>query len=45
VIKELERLRRRLVVYPAGPRLTTKDGIEVMPLADFVELLARDELW
>jgi predicted AAA+ superfamily ATPase len=36
----LNGLQRRLIVYPRGPALYTKDGIEVLPFKDFTELLA-----
>ena len=45
VIKALGGIKRRLVVYPKGPGLTTKDGIEIVPFAEFSDLLARDALW
>lgn len=45
VVSELEGLRRRLVVYPSGPRLVTHDGIEALPLTDFADLMARGEVW
>lgn len=37
-------LRRRIVVYPAGPVLRTADGIEVMPFAALAQALAEGGL-
>lgn len=37
-------LRRRIVVYPTGPTLTTEDGIDVMPCAALAQTLARGGL-
>ena len=45
VVAQLKGLRRRIIVYPRGPVLQTKDGIEVMPLHQFASLLAADLLW
>jgi len=39
-IERLDGLRRRIIVYPAGPELRTDDGIEVLPLLQFTELMA-----
>ena len=44
-IADLKGLRRRIVVYPMGPVLRTKDGIEVMPFERFAEQLAENRLW
>jgi predicted AAA+ superfamily ATPase len=44
-VVQLKGLRRRIIVYPRGPVLQTKDGIEVMPLQQFAGLLADDLLW
>jgi uncharacterized protein len=44
-VVQLKGLRRRIIVYPRGPVLQTKDGIEVMPLQQFAGLLAADLLW
>ena len=44
-VADLKGLCRRLVVYPAGPVLKTEDDIEVVPLSQFAEMLARDLLW
>jgi predicted AAA+ superfamily ATPase len=38
-------LQRRLIVYPRGPALRTKDGIEVLPFHDFADMLAAGALW
>ena len=43
--RELPGLSRRIVVYPQGPELRTEDGIEVMPLERFSNLLATGGLW
>ena len=44
-IADLQGLQRRVVVYPTGPVLLTKDGIEVMPFERFAEQLAENRLW
>ena len=44
-IAPLDGLQRRLVIYPEGPVLRTEDGIDVLPLERFSEILADDELW
>jgi predicted AAA+ superfamily ATPase len=44
-IGPLEGLRRRIVVYPRGPVMRTKDGIDVLPFKHFAEELAADALW
>jgi predicted AAA+ superfamily ATPase len=44
-VSNLKGIRRRIVVYPSGPRLRTNDDIDVMSYADFAEQLARDRLW
>lgn len=44
-IGPLEGLRRRIVVYPRGPAMRTKDGIDVLPFEHFAEELAADTLW
>lgn len=43
-IGPLEGLRRRIVVYPRGPVMRTKDGIDVLPFKHFAEELAADAL-
>ena len=43
-IAQLEGLRRRIIVYPRGPVLRTKDGIEVIPFQHFADQLARNSL-
>ncbi len=43
-ISELKGLRRRIIVYPEGPHLTTRDGIEVVPFTQFSDLLADGRL-
>jgi predicted AAA+ superfamily ATPase len=37
-------LRRRIVVYPTGPTLTTEDGIDVMSFATLAQTMARGGL-
>jgi len=44
-VERLKGLSRRMIVYPKGPALKTKDGIEVMPVRHFAEMLAADELF
>ena len=43
-IADLKGLRRRVIVYPQGPVLKTKDGIDVMPFEHFAEQLAKNAL-
>ncbi len=43
-VEPLSGLVRRFLVYPEGPELRTEDGIEVVPLARFTELLAGDAI-
>jgi len=44
-IGPLKGLQRRMVVYPHGPAMKTKDGIDVLPFKHFAEELAADALW
>ena len=44
-IAPLEGLQRRIVVYPRGPAMRTKDGIYVLPFKHFSDELAADALW
>lgn len=44
-VEPLDGLQRRIVVYPQGPVMRTRDGIEVLPFQQFAELLANNELW
>ncbi len=37
-------IKRRIVVYPAGPVLQTGDGIDVLPFERFVQALAKNTL-
>jgi len=39
-VTQLKGLRRRIIVYPRGPALQTKDGIEVLPFRQFADLMA-----
>ncbi|MBW2367225.1 MAG: ATP-binding protein [Deltaproteobacteria bacterium] len=41
----LKGLQRRVVVYPRGPVMRTKDGIDVLPFQEFANRLACDALW
>jgi predicted AAA+ superfamily ATPase len=43
-VAQLEGLRRRIIVYPHGPVLQTKDGIEVLPFQHFADQLADSSL-
>lgn len=42
-IAPLQGLVRRFIVYPSGPELRTKDGIEVVSVERFSELLGASE--
>ncbi|MGD9321154.1 MAG: DUF4143 domain-containing protein [Desulfobacteraceae bacterium] len=43
-VAPLDGLRRRIIVYPHGPVLQTKDGIEVFPFKHFADQLAENAL-
>ncbi|MFH0786972.1 MAG: DUF4143 domain-containing protein [Pseudomonadota bacterium] len=43
-VASLKGLQRRIIVYPSGPSLKTKDGIEVLPFARFAEQLTQNFL-
>jgi len=43
-VAQLKGLKRRIIVYPKGPVLTTNDGIEVVPFQHLADLLAGDAL-
>ena len=43
-IANLKGLIRRIIVYPRGPVLKTKDGIDVFPFQHFSDLLAGSRL-
>ena len=43
-VARLKGLKRRVIVYPEGPVLETKDGIEVFPFQHFADLLAGGAL-
>jgi predicted AAA+ superfamily ATPase len=43
-VADLKGLRRRIIVYPRGPVLQTRDGIDVYPFLHFAELLAANSL-
>jgi len=38
-------LHRKIIVYPRGPALRTRDGIEVLPFSDFADQLNEDTFW
>ncbi len=43
-VAQLKGLTRRIIVYPRGPVLRTKDGIDVFPFQHFSDLLAGNSL-
>ena len=43
-IKPLEGLQRRIVVYPRGPVMKTRGGIDVLPFKHFADELATGAL-
>ena len=44
-IAPLPGMRRRIVVYPRGPVMRTKDGIDAVPFQRFAEELAANAVW
>jgi predicted AAA+ superfamily ATPase len=42
---EIGKVRRRIVVYPEGPVLRTKDKIDILPFVTFSGLVAAGEIW
>jgi len=44
-ITDLKGVRRRIIVYPEGPLQKTKDGIEIVPFAQFSDWLQSNVLW
>ncbi len=44
-VAKLKGLQRRIIVYPDGPVLHTKDGIDVIPFENFADQLAANSLW
>ena len=44
-VAPIEGIQRRIIVYPHGPTMRTKDGIEVLPFQHFSKQLATDALW
>jgi predicted AAA+ superfamily ATPase len=44
-LSRLKGLKRRMIVYPKGPALKTKDGIEVFPVRDFAQLLKSSTIF
>ena len=43
-IAKLRNLKRRIIVYPRGPLLQSRDGIEIMPFEFFADMLANGTL-
>jgi len=43
-ITQLKGLRHRIIVYPKGPALRTKDGIDIVPFQHFADQLAANAL-
>ena len=43
-VSQLKGLRRRIIVYPRGPILRTRDGIDVFPFQHFADQLAGNSL-
>jgi len=43
-VAQLKGLRRRIIVYPRGPVLRTKDDIEVLPFQQFADRLSGNSL-
>ena len=41
-IEQLKSLKHRMIVYPKGPALRTKDGIDVLPFQQFADRLAAN---
>lgn len=44
-VKPLKGLKRRIVVYPKGPVMRTKDGIDAIPFNRLADELAAGTLW
>lgn len=44
-IETLEGVKRRMIVYPSGPVMKTKDGIDVVPFEHFAKELAHGGIW
>ncbi len=44
-IASLPGLRRRILIYDGVRRLKTPDGIDVLPVAGFLALLSKGQLW
>ena len=44
-VSQLKGLHRKIIVYPRGPALRTRDGIEVLPFSDFADQLNEDTFW
>jgi predicted AAA+ superfamily ATPase len=43
-IAKLKNVKRRIIVYPRGPLLQSREGIEIMPFEYFANLLANGSL-
>ena len=44
-VKQLHGLKRRIIVYPQGPVIKTRDDIDVLPFHTFAGTLAQNTLW
>jgi len=44
-ISDLTGLRRRVLIYLGSRRLKSEDGVDILPVDQFVEELARNRLW
>ena len=44
-VAPLPGLRRRILIYTGSRRMRTSDGIDIWPVAEFLEALETDRLW
>ncbi|MBI1816122.1 MAG: ATP-binding protein [Deltaproteobacteria bacterium] len=44
-VEGLKGLARRILVHPGGRRARTRDGIDVLPVGDFLDAVANGSLW
>jgi len=44
-IAQIKGVIRRIIVYPRGPEMRTRDGIDVLPFKHFADELAGNALW
>lgn len=44
-VAKLKGLRRRIIVFPSGHRMKTKDGIDAVPFDAFCELIQSGDVW